>query len=320
MRTPAPFPPENARDALLRDARHAARSLRRAPGFAATTLLTLVAGVAVAAPALGVALAGWARPAPDDVPPALDPAAGGRLAWTAGARTAARATHEGMDSLLAILVGLVAVTLGIACVNLAILLLSRAAARRHEMAMRAALGAGRWRLARQLLAEGGLLGGAGAAAGAVLGVAGALALRAGWPEGVALFPGGPVHLPALGIAAGALAGAVLLFGLAPAVAATRRGLGGVLTVGGRGTGGPLEAKLRNGLRVLAVGCSPVLLVGTGLLARGSAPAAERADAGIDPRDTLTMRVDLPGAPEDAAGRAALLGRILRGVEAVPGAR
>lgn len=304
-------------EAVARDVRRSARGLRRAPGFAATAVLTLALAVGAGVPMLAVAGGGRARPVPSMPPEPLDPAAGGALAWSETARTLARIQHDGVGLLLAVLLGLVAVALGLACANLAILLLSRAAVRRHEMAVRAALGAGRAGIARQLLAEGTLLAVAGGGMGVVLGLAGVALLPATWPEGLERFVDSGAALRAAALAAGGLGGAVLVFGLAPALGATGRRLGALLAAGGRATADRTEGRLRNGLMVLGVGASVVLLTATGLLVRGSAPSLAGGEGGLDSRDTVTLRVDL-GATAPAA-RAGVLRGVLERVSALPGA-
>src|SRR5262249_4850817 len=156
----------------------------------------------------------------------------------------------------------------IACANVANLMLSRMTARKQEVAIRSALGAGRRRLLRQMLTECVVL----SSAGGVVGVAGAI-----WC--VALLPRfAPASLPRLGsvrVDAGVLffAAAIsiatgLLFGLLPSLRASGASLSDALKEAGRGSAGSRSARrVRNGLIVVEVGLSVVVLVGAGLFLR-----------------------------------------------------
>jgi putative ABC transport system permease protein len=191
--------------------------------------------------------------------------------------------------------GAVALVLLVACANLASLLLARAAARRREMAVRAALGAGRGRLVRQLLTESLLLSVAGGALGLVVALAAIQAFLAFGPvelpraRTVRLDAGALAFTAALSVLAG------LVFGLAPALQGSRgdpqRGLAG----GGRGeAGGPARARLRRALVLGQVAVSLVLLAGAGLLLK-SLKRLQAVDPGYRTEGLLTLRVSLPRA-------------------------
>jgi len=204
--------------------------------------------------------------------------------------------------LLLVLLGAVALVLLIACANAANLLLARATARRSEIAVRAALGAGRRRLIAQMLAESlliALLGGALAlamAAGAVR-VLVAL-LPAGFPRADSIHTNAEVFVFTFLITLGA----GILFGLAPALQAARADLHDRLRDGGRGaTSGGRSLRLRNVLVVGEIGLASVLLIGAGLLLRSFVNLLH-ADPGFRPEHVLTAQISLPDAtykPPDA---------------------
>jgi putative ABC transport system permease protein len=191
---------------------------------------------------------------------------------------------------LLVLMGAVAFVLLIACANLANLLLARSAARQREIAIRTAMGAGRWRLARQLLTESVLL--------SAIGGAGGLLLAYGAVRG--LVASNPINLPRMD--AVGLDGTVLLFtggitlllglvfGLAPALQAARPALTGMLKDGVRSTHG--GAGLRATLVVSEVALAIVLLVGAGLMIK-SFRRWVAVDPGFQSAQVLTFGVSLP---------------------------
>jgi predicted permease len=189
----------------------------------------------------------------------------------------------------------------IACANVANLLLVRAVARRHEMAVRLALGAAPGRLVRQLLTEGLVLAGLGAAGGLAAAYVFRNVMAAFFPPRPGIVVNLPSQLDWRVLAASGVAslGSALLFGLIPAwqaskvdqAGAMRSETGGV--VGGRG-----GTSLRSGLVVAQFALSFALLVGTGLLLR-SLRGLEGADPGFATRDVLSTNVDLRGAGYDA---------------------
>jgi predicted permease len=167
---------------------------------------------------------------------------------------------------LLVLLGAVAFVLVMGCVNVASLLLARASAREREIAVRAALGAGRGRIIRQLLTESVVLALAGGVAGIAVaraGVGALLALSAGQlPRGAEVHIDGAVLLFALAISL--VTG--LLFGLVPAIHASRTALQGTLREAGRGVAGGAR-RLRSALVIAEVALAVVLVVGAGLMTR-----------------------------------------------------
>jgi predicted permease len=221
--------------------------------------------------------------------------------------------------IIALLLGAVALVLLIACANVANLLLARVDARRRELAVRAALGAGRGRLVRQLLAESALLAALGAAAGVLLA---AWAVRAVPLVKMVEMPSvGPVGMAprVLAFALGTTLLSLLFFGLAPALKASRGPLYETLKESGRaGAGGMGRRRMRGALVSAEVAVAVVLLLGATLLIR-SLLALYGVDPGFRTQGVLTLRVSLPAASyEDDARVVGGFGEMLRRVEAVPG--
>jgi predicted permease len=195
--------------------------------------------------------------------------------------------------LLLVLLGAVGLVLLIACANAANLLLARATARRREIAVRAALGAGRWRLVRQMLAESLTISIAAGGLGALLAIAGVKALTSLLPAG---FPRAEsVHLDA-GVFAFTLAASLaagFLFGLAPAFQAARTDLQQGLREGSRGsTAGGRQMWLRGALVVSEIGLACLLLIGAGLMLRSFVNLL-RTDPGFASEHVITAAITLP---------------------------
>ena len=172
----------------------------------------------------------------------------------------------GVRPALLVLLGAVSLVLLIACANVAGLLLARGGERQRELAVRGALGAGRARLIRQLVAESVVLGVAGGLAGVVLAATALRAVIALSPPDLPRLDSVALDGRVLAFAAGVTVLTTLLFGLVPALQVTRRGMRGALSVGGP-LGRRIGAGLRSALVVGEIALALVLLIGAGLLGR-----------------------------------------------------
>jgi putative ABC transport system permease protein len=217
------------------------------------------------------------------------------------------------------LLGAVGFILLIACINVANLLLVRAAERQKELAVRLALGAGRWRIIRQLLSESLSIAALGGAGGLLLGswmLQGLLALapveipqlsRVGLDNRVLLFTLGMAALTNL------------LVGLLPALQASKTDLQMALKDGGRLTSGASREGTRKALLIAEVSLSLVLLVGAGLLVR-SMWNLLHVDPGFNGDNLLTLRLSLTGRGYDDQRKRVFYDECLTRVRAVPGVR
>jgi putative ABC transport system permease protein len=217
------------------------------------------------------------------------------------------------------LLGAVGFVLLIACANIANLLLARAAARQKEMAIRAALGAGRWRVIRQLLTESLLLAASAGALATILAVCGVGLLRAILPDN---FP----RAEEIGVDARAFSFTLvvslltgLIFGLIPALQASRTDLNETLKEGGRSSGGGSRNRLGRLLVPTEVALSLLLLVGAGLMLR-SFIRLMSVDPGFDPQNALTVVISLPQNKYPPLQREAFFQQLLERLRALPGVR
>jgi putative ABC transport system permease protein len=217
--------------------------------------------------------------------------------------------------------GAVLLVVLIACANLANLLLARAAARRREFAVRLALGATRFAMARQLLAESGRLAVPGGIAGILLAWGAVQLLNAAKPLALVSYPEIMLDVRTLAFTGVLTLVTVLLFGTAPVFAASRVDLQETLKSGGYGSGGSRATRAARRFLVIAeLAVSLVLLIGAGLLAR-SFLNLSRVPLGFSPQGLLTLRLHLTGPRYLAGpGQQAYYRDALAGIATLPGVR
>jgi putative ABC transport system permease protein len=194
---------------------------------------------------------------------------------------------------LVILLGAVAFVLLIACANLATMLLARASGRERELAIRIALGAGSWRVLRQLLTESVILSVAGGSAGLLLSVWGLDLLKRVGARTIPRLTEVNLDWTVLLVTALVSVATGILFGLIPALVSAKPELTEALKEGGRGsTSGIRRNRIRNSLVVSEIALALVLLVGAGLLMK-SFVRLQNVNPGFNPHKVLTMEISLP---------------------------
>jgi putative ABC transport system permease protein len=226
-------------------------------------------------------------------------------------------TGDVRPTLLA-LAGAVGFVLLIACANVAGLLLAKAARRQGEMAIRVALGASRWRVIRQLLAESMVLSLIGATLGILLAFWGVAAL--GRQSGVILPRSQEIQIDpmVLGFAVIISIVAGTASGLVPALQMSRPDLSSSLKEGARGSDAGSRHRARAGFVIAEIAISVVLLTGAGLLLKSFARLVS-VPPGINPRNALTMQITLPSRKyPDSERRAAFVAQAIERINSLPG--
>ncbi|MEK6300044.1 MAG: ABC transporter permease [Acidobacteriota bacterium] len=220
---------------------------------------------------------------------------------------------------LLVLFGAVGFVLLIACANVANLLLARAATRQKEIAIRTALGATRWRLVRQLLTESVVLALAGGALGLLVALWGIDRLVSVMPADLRGAQNIKIDGLVLGFTLTVALATGVVFGLFPALQATRNDLNETLKEGGRGgTAGARRNRARSLLVVSEIALSMVLLIGAGLMIK-SFVRLERVNPGFETRNVHTVRLSLPAAQyPDSQRRAAFFQQVVQRLQSIPG--
>jgi putative ABC transport system permease protein len=218
---------------------------------------------------------------------------------------------------LMILLSVVGCVLLIACANVANLMLVRATTRQREMAIRVALGASRWRIVRQLLTESLLLSIAGGGLGLLLAVWGLDLLLAAIPIKLPFWMKFGIDLRVLGFTLGVSLLTGLIFGVLPAIHASKTNLNETLKEGGRGIGSSRQ-RSRSLFVVAEIALSLVLLAGAGLMMR-SFLRLQHVNSGLNPAGVMTMRISLPRLRyAEAQQRSSYYRQLMERLRALPG--
>ena len=233
----------------------------------------------------------------------LNLASGGRKGTTAALMSTAGGVDEASEKSLQVLIGAVCFLFLIVCANVANITLSRSAARAHDLATCAALGASPGDLWRQVLLEQAMVACAGVAGGAVLAWAGVSVAAAVLPESMTSATLNAIDLDSrtlLFLMTGGVI-AALGSGLAPALVARRTSVVSLLNTGARSSASSLANRFRTALAVAEVAVSVLLLVGSALMTRTFLNRALE-DPGFDPVNLVSLRVGFPARYGDAASR------------------
>jgi putative ABC transport system permease protein len=238
--------------------------------------------------------------------------------WTINVESLRDSLVREVKTSLFVLLCAVGLLLVVACANVANLLLARYTTRRQEMAVRASLGASRWRVVRQLLTESIVLGLAGGLLGVLLArwaVAGLLALA---PRDLTRSANIVLDFRVLVFAIGLSMLTGVIFGLAPSLIASRASLANALNDGSRSSTG--SGRLRTWLIGAEVALSVMLLAGAGLLFR-SLVGLQKVDPGLDASGVLTFRVSIPAARyKELPRRTQFFSQALERMQQLPGVR
>lgn len=219
---------------------------------------------------------------------------------------------------LIVLLGIVGCVLLIACANVANLMLVRATVRERDIAIRTALGASRWRVVRQLLAESALLSLLGAAGGLLLAKLGIKVLLLLKPDSLPRLETVAIDKTVLAVTIAVTVVVALVIGLAPVVLANKLDVYGILKDGGRGGTARRHNRLRALLVVSEVALALMLLIGAGLMIR-TYVRLRNIELGFNPEKVITMEINLPARRyREPAKKVAFYRDVVNRLKSVPG--